>query len=731
MKQIVQNNKTGELKLVEVPAPLVRPGGLLVRNVNSAVSLGTERLMIDFAKKNLLSKALARRDLTKQVVDLARTEGFLEAYSQAMNRLDAPTPLGYSSAGVVLEVGEGIEEFKAGDRVACAGSGFASHAEVVFMPRNLCVKIPKNVEFESAAFVALGAIALHSVHIADLRLGENIAIIGLGLLGQFAAQIAKASGCGVLGVDIGNEKVSLAQRLGIDKALVIKESDVVAEAKNFTRGRGVDAVIILANARSSEPLELASEISRERGRIIAPGMVKLDVPREIFYQKELRLTVSKSFGPGSYDPFYELKGMDYPYPYVRWTMRRNMEHFLELVAIGKVNVSPLITHRFSLEEAETAYKTITEDTTRKHIGVLICCGEQRQQGDIITKVQLRRKEIGESKEKVNVGLIGAGLFARGTILPVLKKIPYAELRGIATASGASGKHVGGKFGFDYCTTDYLRILEDEAINCVIIATRHNLHAKIVSEALKAGKHVFVEKPLALSADELEEVITTYGERSGKLMVGFNRRFSPFSVKAKEWLHKNREPIAINCRVNAGDVPEGSWVRDPIEGGGRILGEVCHFVDLVQFFTESFPIKVYAQSLSGGRHSDNENIIVTLTFLNGSVATITYVASGDKAFSRERLEIIGSGSVCVIDNFKSLLFSKGGKRKKMRRLNVDRGHLAEFSTFLSTVQSGEEMPVDFEEYVSTTITTFAIEQSLSLGIPVDVKLHDLKNWSCIR
>lgn len=722
MKQVIQNNKTGVLKLVEVPDPLVRAGGLLVRNVNSVVSVGTEKLMMDFARKNILSKALARRDLTKQVIDLARTEGIWEAYRTAMSRLDAPIPLGYSSAGVVLKVGEGVDEFKAGDRVACAGSGFACHAEVIFVPRNLCVKIPENADFESAAFVALGAIALHSVRTADLRFGESIAIIGLGLLGQLAVQVAKASGCTVLGADVSKERVCLARELGADEAVVIGDEDVIAKAKDFSHGYGVDAVIILASTKSNQPLDLASEISKEQGKIVVPGMVNLEIPRETFYRKELGLIVSRYSGPGGYDPLYEMRGMDYPYSYIRWTARRNMEHFLELVATKKVDLSRLITHRFSIEDAETAYKMIMADTAGKYIGVLLCYNIPEQKEDLVTKIELRRERVGKGKEKVSVGLIGAGLFAKGTILPCLKKIPHIRLRGIATATGASSKHAGDKFGFDYCTTDHRQLLEDEAIDCVIIATRHNLHAKMVAEALKAGKDVFVEKPLALSRPELEEVIAAFRESQGKLMVGFNRRFSPFTVKAKNLLGKSSEPLAINCRVNAGTVPEDSWVHDPDEGGGRILGEVCHFVDLAQFFADSIPVKVYAQNLSGVDHSPSESVIVTIAFANGSVASVTYIASGDKAFPRERVEVFGGGSACAIDNFKSLLFTGGGKKKKMRKLNVDRGHQAEFSTFLHAVQTGEPIPVDFREYVSTTLATLAIEQSLATGVPVELKLE---------
>ena len=724
MKQVVQNNKTGELKLIEAPAPLVKPEGVLVRNANSLISMGTEKLTMDFARKNLVSKALARPDLTKQVMDLAKTAGLRNAYQEAINRLDVLEPLGYSSAGEVLEVGERVDEFKVGDSVCCARSGFASHAEVISVPKNLCAKIPDGVDYESAAFGMVGAISLHAIRLCELELGEKIAIIGLGLLGQLAVQLGKASGYKVFGLDINAEKVSLAQKLGADEGAVIGKEDVIGRAKSFTKGYGFDAVLILASTSSNQPLEIAAEISRHKGKIVAPGMVKLDVPRGTFYQKELSLVVSKASGPGIDDAAYEFKGMDYPYAYIRWTERRNMEQFLELVGDGKVQIKPLITHRFKIDEAEQAYKAIMDDKSGKYIGVLLGYDyDVPERKDLVfaTKVQLK-KEVKEAKakEKINVGLIGAGAYAVTTMLPPIKKLPYINLRGVATATGPSGRHAGDKFGFEYCSTDYKEILEDADIDCVLIVTRHNLHAKLVIEALRYGKDVFVEKPLALSLHELEEVVATYKKSSGRLMVGFNRRFSPFSLKAKDLFGKMNEPIVINYRVNAGFLPKESWVHDPSEGGGRVLGEVCHFVDLVQFFTGSLPVKVYAETISNtGVYTNNENVAVTILFENGSIASIIYTANGDKAFPRERVEIFGGGSICVIDNFKSLVFSKGGKKKRMKKLSRDPGHQAEFSAFFSAIQKGEETPVDFEEYAYTTLATFCIEESLSKGIPIEI------------
>ncbi len=722
MKQLVQNYRTGELKLVEVPAPQARAGGVLVRNINSIVSVGTEKLMMEFASKSLLGKALARPDLTRQVIDYARNEGLMKAYQQATSRLDNLTPLGYSSAGIVMEAGESLSDFQAGDRVACSRGGFASHAEFIWAPRNLCARIPDNVSFENAAFATVGAISLHAIRLCQLSLGDRIAIIGLGLLGLLAIQIARASGYSVFGVDSDSRKIALAEQLGINGGAIAGKDDVKSRAESFTRGAGFDAVVIMASASSNEPLETAAQICRPKGKIVATGMVKLDVPRETFYQKELSLTVSKGWGPGFDDPVYELKGVDYSPDYVRWTEQRNMAQFLEMIGEGRIQIAPLITHRFKIDEAESAYKSIMEDKSGSYIGVLFDYRSNESETPV-KRIELKKQlDVRQIQGKINVGLIGAGQFATGTMLPIVKKISAVRLRGIATNTGLTGKHAGDKFGFDYCTTDYRELLNDPQINCILIATRHDMHARLVIEALQNQKAVFVEKPLALSIEELRGMVKAYEANPQCLMVGFNRRFSPFTRKAKDLLGHIDEPLVINCRVNAGPLPKNSWVNDPSQGGGRILGEVCHFVDLAQFLTGSPPAKVYAESLRNtGVYNPDENVVVTITTRDGSVATITYIANGDKSFPRERVEIFGGGAACVIDNFKSMLFTRGSKRKKMRKFNKDSGHKAEFNSFFSAVQGSQQMPVSFEEYVYTTLGTLGIEQSLREGIPVNIDL----------
>lgn len=737
MKQILQNYKSGKLELTEVPIPVVKPDGILVKNVNSLVSAGTEKLMINLAKKSLMAKAKSRPDLVKKVISKVKSDGLMEAYKQAMSRLDNPNPLGYSCAGQVIEVGQRVGDFKKGDRVACFGSGYASHAEVVYVPKNLAVKIPDDASYEEASFVALGAIALHAVRCANISLGENVVVIGLGLLGLIAVQLLIASGCNVFGIDPKEDKLKLAKELGADK-VAEPDEDISGEINRFTNGNGADSVIIFAGTESNLPIEKAAEIARERANIVVPGKVGLNIPRKTFYEKELNLVISRSTGPGIYDPEYEEKGKDYPISYVRWTEKRNMRQFLKMVADGKVNLKKLITHRFNINIALKAYKMIMEGS-ESCIGVLLEYGEKEKR-EFDSKVVIeKKKKIRESKDIVGVGLIGSGQFAKGTLLPAIKKVttPY-NLIGVASASGSSGKHAAKKFGFTYCTSDYKELLEDDDIDLVLITTRHGLHAKMVVESLEAGKDVFVEKPLCLNESELKEIIQTYNSvnstnsmnstnpKNPSLMVGFNRRFSPFATYVRKLIGPIDEPIVINCRVNAGFVPKDSWVHDPEQGGGRIIGEVCHFVDLIQYFSDSQPMRVYAECISGKSDAifDRDNVVITIKLQNGSVGNIIYVASGDKSYPREKVEIFVKGSVGVIDNFKSASFIRNGKTKKRKSyMSIDRGHTGEMNALFKAIKEGKRFPVSFEEYIYTNLTTFRIEESLNEGKPMWVEIED--------
>jgi len=748
MKQLIQNYKTGELQLIELPSPVIKKDFVLVRNVASLISVGTESYMIEMAKQSLLGKAKARPDLVKQVIAKLKAEGLIETYKTVMSRLDTPVPLGYSCSGIVMDVGEGVEEIKKGMLVACAGSGYASHAEIVCVPQNLCVKIPDNVDFECASFVALGGIALEAIRLANSTVGDKVAVIGLGLLGQITVQLLKSAGCHVFGMDISEEKVQMAIENGAETGAVSGKEDVINSARNFAP-QGFDSVIIMAATKSNEPIELAAEIARERGKIVACGLISLEIPRKIFFEKELEFAVSRAWGAGIFDPAYIEKNIDYPYAYARWTARRNMEEFLWQVAKGNVNVKKLITHRFKIEDALKAYEMILK-RKEPYIGVILQYTEIRNEKlEIEKKIALKEEKIEETNyqltiahRQVCVGMIGAGLFATGTILPILKKMKDVRLKTVATATGIKGQHAARKFGFENFTTDYKEILNDKDIDLIFIMTRHNSHAKFVSEALKAGKHIFVEKPLCISEKQLNQIITTYSgirnwriedrklkvENGNKkleipvLMVGFNRRFSPFSTWLKEKFKGINEPLSVHITCNAGYVLHNHWVHDPEVGGGRIIGELCHFVDLIQFFTDSLPERVYAEYLESNAYKMSDNVGVNIKMKDGSIGQILYVASGDKRYPREKVEVFGGGTVGIIDNFKKAFFTQRGRTKKKKYwLGIDRGHKKEMEILISSIKKGNQ-PVSIEEYIYTTLATFSIEKSLRERKPVNISIN---------
>ena len=726
MKQLSQNYRTGKLSLTEVPVAAPKPGHVLVRTVASLVSVGTERSMVELARKSLLGKALARPDLVRQVIAKAQSDGIVEAWKQAMGRLDTPVPLGYSSAGVVSAVGPGVEGFVVGERVACTGQGYAGHTEVASVPTNLCAKVPEGVDFDSAAFVALGGIALEAARMARVSLGETVVVIGLGLLGQIAVQVLKAAGCRVIGMDIDTQKAELARRHGAT-ATATDYHELATACNGLTAGDGADAVIILATAPSNEPLERAAELCRERGRVVAAGQVGLEVPRKPFYDKELELVVSRGWGPGMYDARYTEKGIDYPIGYARWTANRNAEEFLRLLDGGAVRVDELITHRFPLERASDAYEMVLEGE-EPYIGVLLTYpqGAQQSPRPAVVKSDRASTVVGARGQAIGIGLIGAGLFARGTLLPILSGMKAMRLRGVATSTGLSARHMVDKYGFEYCATDYRELLDDPQIDLVLVLTRHGSHAPLVVEALTAGKHVFVEKPLALNRQQLEQVGQAYdayglGSASNRLlMVGYNRRYSPCARWLKGRFASAGEPLAVHCTVNAGALAAGDWTYDADEGGGRIIGEVCHFVDLVQYFTASTPARVYCETLSSGGYRPSDNVVITLKMAEGAIGSVTYVAGGDKRFPREHVEVFGGGAVGTIANFKGATFTQGGRGQRLRRwLGVDRGYRSEMELLCSAIRDGGPPPTDFSEYVYTSLATFAAEEALGQGMPIEL------------
>jgi predicted dehydrogenase/threonine dehydrogenase-like Zn-dependent dehydrogenase len=716
MKQVLQSFRTGVLKVDDVPETVVKSGGILVRTAASLISAGTEKMAIDLAQKSLAGKARERPDLVRQVVNKVRRDGLVSTFHTVKARLDAPLALGYSSAGLVREVGRGAEEFRVGDRVACAGMNYASHAEAVCVPKNLAVKIPDGVSFDEAAFVTLGAIALQGVRTAGVRLGESVAVIGLGLLGQLTVQILKAAGCRAVGIDLDPAKTELARAHGADLG-VLRGGDVEGAVNQFTTGSGVDAVIITAAAETNDPTELAGEIARDRAVVSMVGAVKMDVPRKVYYEKELQLRLSRSYGPGRYDASYEERGVDYPIGYVRWTERRNMEEFLRLVAAKSVTLDRLITHRFDINDAARAYDIITGKDKQPFLGVLLTYAQASSTPSLVVPLDGRRAaRRGESG--VTLGVIGAGNFAKSVLLPRLAKLPGVTLAGIATATGRNAKAVGEQYGFGFCTTDYRELLAREEVNTVLIATRHDTHAKFAAEAARAGKVVYVEKPLAIGEEGLCEVAEAVAASGGRVMVGFNRRFSELAEQLKRAFAAaggRREPLAVTYRVNAGEIPKESWIQGE-EGGGRVVGEVCHFVDFLQFLTDSDPVEVFAYASEAGA----DTLSVVVKFNDGSIGNINYFATGDRSFPKERVEVYGGGRVGVLDDFRTLEVWAGGKRKVTKRLAQDKGFDRELAAFAAAARTGGEMPISWRSLLLTTLTTLRIEDALRHGGPEAVK-----------
>ena len=702
MKQIFQNFKTGKLTLEEIPMPIVKEGFVLVKNHFSLISAGTEKAVIKLAQKSMIGKAKSRPDQVKQVLNKIKTDGLLTTFQRVMKKLDEPLPLGYSSSGEVIEVGEDVKEFAIGDRVACAGGGYASHAEIITVPKNLCAKIPNNVSYKQASFATLGSIAMQGVRRANLTQGEKVAVIGLGLLGQLTCQILKAYGFSVMGIDIDETKIkdSLEQGL-LDVGTNPSKTEQII--KSFTNDNGVDAVIITAATKTNEPVELAGKISKKKGTISVVGDVKMDIPRKIYYTKELDLKISCSYGPGRYDENYEEKGIDYPFAYVRWTEKRNMEEFIRLINKNLINPDKLITHIFDIKEAEKTYNFILNNPKKEKInGILFSYDIEKEHKNILSYEGNAKYE---SKNKVNVGLIGVGNFAQGIILPALKKIKNANLIAAADTNGINAQRVIKQFHGQYATTDWHKIVEDKNIDLVIIATRHNLHAPIVIEALKRDKNVHVEKPLCLDNDQLKEIIKVAKKSKGRLMVGFNRRFAPSVIKAKK-IFKDNTPLIISCTINAGFIPKNHWVHDSQEGGGRIVGEACHFVDLCQYIAGSEPTTVSASiiPLQKGIQAE-DNIALTINFKNGSQGTIIYTSLAPKTLPKERIEIFGGDKAMIIDNFKSDIIYTSKTKKRTHGYSQNKGHDNEFKSFIEAIKEGKPCPISLKEIILSTQATF--------------------------
>lgn len=718
MLQLTQKLKNGDMQVLEVPVPALLPGTVLVRNHYSLISAGTEGSTVKAARMSLLEKARARPEQVKQVFDTLKSQGITQTWRAVMKKLDAHSPLGYSSAGRVVAAAPNVRDLSTGDLVACAGLT-ACHAEYVAVPRNLCVKLEPEADLRQAAYNTLGAIAMQGVRQADLRIGETCAVIGLGLLGQITGLILRASGVKVIGIDIDPAMVGTAAGRCADLALERNDAGIVAAVERHTAGIGCDGVIITAATSSLDPINFAGRIARKRGTVVVVGAVPTGFERDPhYYRKELQLRMSCSYGPGRYDPSYEEKGIDYPAGYVRWTENRNMQAFQDLLHSRRIDVGYLTTHEMRLDDAPSAYSMLLE-RTEPFIGILLAY-DVTSEPEPARRVTLRTVAPGRKVSSVGIGFVGAGSYAQSHLLPNLPTDGGVVLRGVMTATGTGARSVGERFGFQFCTCDETEIYDAEDIDAVFIASRHDSHGRYVMDALGSGKHVFVEKPLCLTPGELVEIerMCTAGPHSHHalplLMVGFNRRFSPLARELKQALGSG--PMAMHYRVNAGPIAADSWIQDPDTGGGRIIGEACHFIDFLTHINGSLPVTVHAAALGmpGALH---DTVTITLTFRNGSIGTVSYFANGDKAMPKERVEIFGSGVAAVLEDFRTLtVFARGRKREKNLSAQ-DKGQRAEVRSFIDAVRAGREAPIPLAEIFAVTEAAFAAVESIRTGVTV--------------
>jgi predicted dehydrogenase len=704
MKQILQDLRKGETKVAEVPCPSVGRGQVLVRTTRSLISAGTERMLVEFGKAGLIEKALQQPDKVSMVLNKIRTDGLIPTINAVSNKLDQPLPLGYCNVGVAMDVGDDVVGFSLGDRVVSNGK----HAEVVSVPMNLCAKVPEGVTDDEAAFTVIAAIGLQGIRLVAPTLGEAVVVTGLGLIGLATVQLLRAHGCRVLGIDVDAEKLALARKFGAETVNTSAGEEPFSAAQVFSRGRGVDAVIITASTKSNELVHQAAVMCRKRGRIVLVGVTGLELSRADFYEKELSFQVSCSYGPGRYDPNYEEKGQDYPVGFVRWTEHRNFEAVLDMMADERLDVKPLISHRFAIDEAGKAYDLITG--TAPSLGILLQYPTAEEKPDDVLRtatVKIGMPTIAAGKAVL--GFVGSGNYATSVLIPAFKQAG-ARLKMVASSGGVSGVHAGRKFGFEETTTDTESIFVDPEVTAVAIATRHDSHARLVCQALGSGKHVFVEKPLALTPEELAEIERCYNE-SGKqplLMVGFNRRFAPQVEKIKSLLEGMKGPKAFVMTVNAGAIPPEHWTQDPAIGGGRILGEACHFIDLLRFLAAA-PIARHNSFRMDSRTSDTAAI--QLTFADGSLGTIHYLANGSKSYPKERLEIFAAGRVLKLDNFRKLAGFGWPGFTRMNLWRQDKGQRACAAAFVQAVERRGEAPIGFHELMEVSRVTIEVSEAL--------------------
>ena len=695
MLQLTQNLKTGKVEIGEVPSPAVISGTILVRNHFSLISSGTERMLLDFGRSSYLNKARQHPDKVKLMLEKIKTDGLWSTLSAVTNKLDQPVPMGYSCAGEVIDVGAGVVDFKIGDRVA--GNGY--HASVARVPQNVCVKIPDGVDYDEAAFGVVGSISMQGIRLAQPSLGECFVVTGLGLLGLVCLQLLRAHGCRVLGIDFDPQKLALAQHFGAEVVNLSADEDPVATAKVFSRGRGVDGVIVCAGSKSSEMINQAAEMCRMRGRVIQIGVTGLELNREKFFRKEILLQVSNSTGPGKSDPTYENQGIDYPIGFVRWTEQRNLEAVLDMIMVGQLNIKSLISHRFPITKAEAAYAVICG--SEPSLGILLDYPTREEKPDAVVRESTIRladpQRLTGSGRPPSVSFVGSGNYATAVLIPAFKAAS-ARMRSVASSAGVSGVHAGKKFGFEETTTDTNRLFADPEVDAVVITTRHNSHARFVLQALEASKHVFVEKPLCLNLEELDEIEAAHARLTdqGKaplVMVGFNRRFAPQVQRIKTLLAGVSGPKSFVMMVNAGAIPSDHWAQDPEVGGGRIIGEACHFIDLLRFLAGS---PIVAHSRLAMTSANDDTLSLQLGFADGSIGTVHYFANGCKAFPKERLEVFAAGRVLQLDNFRRLKGFGWPGFKKMNLWKQDKGQTDCVRHFLAAIVEGGKTPIPIDE-----------------------------------
>ena len=719
MKQVTQTLKSGEITVVNVPLPAIKDKFILVKNTHSVISSGTEKTKIDMGRKSLIDKARARPDLVRQVLKKLKNDGLAKTFNTVKTRLESPSPLGYSCAGEVVAIGGLVEDIQVGDIVACGGADFANHAEYVAVPKNLVVKVPDRVSNRDAAFATVGSIALQGVRLAEPKIGETFLVIGLGLIGQITSQILKSSGCNVIGLDINELLINQAKDFGVVPTDYENCENI---CRNLTDDQGVDGVLICAGTKSNEPINLSGRVTREKGRVVVVGAVSMDIPREDYFKKEINVVISRSYGPGRYDSSYEEEGNDYPYGYVRFTEKRNMKTFLEMVSRKQIDIESLVSHNFHIDDAPKAYNLIEGKKSEHYMGILLHYSKSSNNKDF--KIEYTSNT--DIKDAFKISFFGAGNYATSSLLPILTKNKI-NLSGVVTGSGRTAEAVAKKFNFNFCSSNFSDLL-DEKTDVIMITSRHNDHAKLVYESLKSGKHVYVEKPLALNFEELSKIYNLYKDKKiPSLMVGFNRRFSKHVKLISKHMNSELQSMIINIRVNAGKIEKNHWINDPNIGGGRIIGEACHFIDLASALSKSLPTKIYATNsqIIGSTPLINDNASINIKFESGAIANIIYTSQGSSLVSKEYIEVFCNGLTAVIDDFKKLNIYKENKRIVSSSLTrQDKGQAEMLESWLDAIKNDKQC-IPLDNLFSSSLATIQAVESIMVDHPLEVSINTLE------